>query len=164
MCSFSCSKSLKPRCTLCLLYTSTGTSLGTRGRWLLYWMGRVCGIPNYPNEYHLTLQNEKAFFSLSLIFLDVQTMNFNISIYSCDDHHNQNTELFFYHPQRTPWCYLSLSFTFSTFWPFHLTCGILVPQPETKPTPPEVETWLLGHWTTREIPRCYLFTVTSTIP
>ena len=59
---------------------------------------------------------------------------------------------------------LSLSFTFSTFWPFHLACGILVPQPETKPTPPEVETWRLGHWTTREIPWCYLFTVTSTIP
>ena len=55
---------------------------------------------------------------------------------------------------------MSLSFTFSTFWPFHLVYGILVPQPETKPTPPATEAWSLDHWTAREIPWCYLFTVT----
>ena len=53
-------------------------------------MGQVCGIPDYPNEYHLTLHDEKAFFFfiIDIFFLDVQSMNFNIRIDSCDDHHN----------------------------------------------------------------------------
>ena len=43
-------------------------SLGTCGRWLLYWMGQVCGIPNYPNECQLTLHDEKAFFFFIIDF------------------------------------------------------------------------------------------------
>ena len=31
-------------------------------------------------------------------------------------------------------------------------CGILVPQPGTEPTPPEVEASSLIHWTTKELP------------
>ena len=52
-------------------------------------MGQVCGIPKYPNEYHLTLHDEKAFFFFIFCdFLDVQSRYFNTSIDSCDDHHN----------------------------------------------------------------------------
>ena len=38
------------------------------------------------------------------------------------------------------------------FWPFHLACGILVPQPEIEPSPPAVEALSLNHWTAREVP------------
>ena len=50
-----------------------------------------------------------------------------------------------------------LSFFF--FSNFLATCGILVPQPGIKPMPPEVGVWSLNHWTTREVPRNFTFTL-----
>ena len=41
-------------------------------------------------------------------------------------------------------------------WPHCVACGILVPQPGTKPAPPAVEAQSLNHWTTREVPRVTL--------
>ena len=41
------------------------------------------------------------------------------------------------------------------FWPCHMACGILVPQPGTKTTPPAVEAWSVNHWTAGEDP-CFL--------
>ena len=38
------------------------------------------------------------------------------------------------------------------FWPRCAACGILVPQPGIKPTPPAVEARSLNHWTAREVP------------
>ena len=38
-------------------------------------------------------------------------------------------------------------------WLRHVACGILVPQPGIKPTPPAVEARSLNHRTTREVPR-----------
>ena len=32
----------------------------------------------------------------------------------------------------------------------HASCGILVPQPGIKPSPPAVETWSPNHWTARD--------------
>ena len=32
------------------------------------------------------------------------------------------------------------------------TCGILVPQEDMQPVPPEVEVFSLNHWTDREVP------------
>ena len=50
---------------------------------------------------------------------------------------------------------ISLSFHFLSFFvsfrPSHKACGILVPQPEIEPQPPETEAWSLNHWTTREV-------------
>ena len=36
-------------------------------------------------------------------------------------------------------------------WPRQAACGILVPQPGTKPTLPVLEAQSLNHWTTREV-------------
>ena len=33
-----------------------------------------------------------------------------------------------------------------------MACGILVPQPGIKPTPPAVEAQSRNHWTAREVP------------
>ena len=42
------------------------------------------------------------------------------------------------------------------FWPHHVGCGILVPQPGIKSMPPAVGAWSLNHWTTRTSPqRCF---------
>ena len=38
------------------------------------------------------------------------------------------------------------------FWLCHMACGILVPQPGTKPTPPALEASSLNSWTAREVP------------
>ena len=38
------------------------------------------------------------------------------------------------------------------FRPHHVACGILVPQPGIKPTPPALEMQSLNHWTNREVP------------
>ena len=51
--------------------------------------------------------------------------------------------------------YLRLSelliFILFYFWPHHMACRILVPQPGIEPLPPAVEVWSLNHWTTREV-------------
>ena len=39
---------------------------------------------------------------------------------------------------------------------FFLACGILVPWPGIKPTPPVLEAWNLNHWTTRKVLRILL--------
>ena len=36
-------------------------------------------------------------------------------------------------------------------------CGILVPQPGIEPLPPAVESWVLNHWTTMEVPAALYF-------
>ena len=43
--------------------------------------------------------------------------------------------------------FLSLSLF---FWPPHVDCGILVPQPGIELGPSAVRGWSLSHWTTRE--------------
>ena len=51
---------------------------------------------------------------------------------------------------------LALSFPFVFFFNLlaaHMACGILVPRPGTKPTPPALALQSLSHWTTREVPR-----------
>ena len=37
------------------------------------------------------------------------------------------------------------------FWPHHVACGILVPQPGIKPVPPALGVQSLNHWTSREV-------------
>ena len=39
------------------------------------------------------------------------------------------------------------------FWPCHMACGILVPQPGIKPAPPAVGVRSPNCWTTREVPK-----------
>ena len=38
------------------------------------------------------------------------------------------------------------------FWPWHVPCGILVPQPGIEPLPPTLEVQGLSHWIAREVP------------
>ena len=45
-----------------------------------------------------------------------------------------------------PFCFVSYS-------PYHLACGILVPQPRIEPRLSALGAWSLNHWTTREVPR-----------
>ena len=52
-------------------------------------------------------------------------------------------------------------FFFSTFWPHHLACEILVPRPGIEPIPPAVKVWSLSHWTYREVPKFILGVVYS---
>ena len=48
------------------------------------------------------------------------------------------------------------------FFFFCVACGILVPQPGTKPAPPALEAQSFKHWTTREVPRyCYFIIILS---
>ena len=49
------------------------------------------------------------------------------------------------------------TYLFYIFWPHCTVCGILVPQPGIKPTPPALEAWSLIHWTTRKapVPHCW---------
>ena len=44
--------------------------------------------------------------------------------------------------------------TLFTFWPHHVACGILVPQPGTELGPSAVRVQSSNHWTNREFPRC----------
>ena len=45
-------------------------------------------------------------------------------------------------------------------WRAHpVVCGILVPRPGIELMPSAMEAWSLNHWTTREVPRSYLFGV-----
>ena len=37
--------------------------------------------------------------------------------------------------------------------PRHVACGISVPRPGIRPTPPALEVRSLNHWTAREVPR-----------
>ena len=47
---------------------------------------------------------------------------------------------------------LLLLYFFLTFWPHHLACGILLPQPGIEPVPtPTLEAQILNHGTTREV-------------
>ena len=51
--------------------------------------GRSVGYQIIQMNVNSLYMMKRLFFSLSLIFfLDVQSMNLNISIDSCDDHHN----------------------------------------------------------------------------
>ena len=43
------------------------------------------------------------------------------------------------------------TYLFYIFWPHCTVCGILVPQPGIKPTPPALAAWSLNHWTAREV-------------
>ena len=56
--------------------------------------------------------------------------------------------------------FLAVSFTLLFFWggggPCCSACGIIVPRPGTEPLLPKVEACSPNHWTTREIPRCFL--------
>ena len=45
---------------------------------------------------------------------------------------------------------------FFFFWPCHMACGILVPQPGIAPVPPALEALSLNHWTTREVPTSFV--------
>ena len=47
------------------------------------------------------------------------------------------------------------------FWPYHITCGILIPQPGIKPRTPAFKAWNLNHWSTRAIPQYNLFKSSS---
>ena len=50
---------------------------------------------------------------------------------------------------------------FLFFWPCHLECGILAPQPGIEPVPPALEARSLNHWTAREFPSVSLFSTVS---
>ena len=41
------------------------------------------------------------------------------------------------------------------FWPHHVACKILAPQPGIEPVPPALGARSLNHWTTREVSRKY---------
>ena len=43
-------------------------------------------------------------------------------------------------------------FSIFVFWPYHMTCEILVPQPGIELWPSAVRTQSSNHWTTREFP------------
>ena len=64
---------------------------------------------------------------------------------------------------------LSLVFNFNIifiliyFWPCHVACGILVPQPRIEPMLPATEAQSLNHWTTREV-RCMVFDFLLRLP
>ena len=47
-------------------------------------------------------------------------------------------------------CVVCLFVCFSFFWPCHMACGILVPQPGIEPRPSKVRAQSLNHWTTRQ--------------
>ena len=49
-----------------------------------------------------------------------------------------------------------VGFVLFFFWPQHVACRILVPQPGIEPMPPAMEAWSPNHWTAREVPRCVL--------
>ena len=42
------------------------------------------------------------------------------------------------------------------FWPFCVTCRILVLPPGIAPWPPALGAWSLSRWTTREVPKAHL--------
>ena len=46
--------------------------------------------------------------------------------------------------------------SFVCFWPQHIMCKILVPQPRLKPMSPAVEAQILNHWTAREVPTLFI--------
>ena len=48
---------------------------------------------------------------------------------------------------------------FFFFWPFCISYGILVPQPEIELTPPAVEVWNFNHWIAREVPQLHLLSL-----
>ena len=50
---------------------------------------------------------------------------------------------------------------FCFFWPYHSTCGILVPRSGVELMPPAVEMWSLHHWTPREVLRGHCFAFSS---
>ena len=53
------------------------------------------------------------------------------------------------------------SFLQHTFFFFGCTSsGVLVPQPGMEPVPPAVEAWRPNHWTAREVPPLYYFSLT----
>jgi len=52
---------------------------------------------------------------------------------------------------------------YSIFWPYNVTCGMLVPWPRIKPVPPVVEVQCLYHWTSREAPAGGILLCLSTI-
>ena len=47
-------------------------------------------------------------------------------------------------------CVVCLFVCFSFFWPCHMACGILVPQPGIELRPSKVRAQSLNHWTTRQ--------------
>ena len=55
-----------------------------------------------------------------------------------------------------PFVYFLFKYLFLfIFWPYQVlvaACGILVPQPGIRPTPPVMEAWNLNNWTAREVP------------
>ena len=53
--------------------------------------------------------------------------------------------------------YWNLGLFFSNFWPCHVVCRILVPQPGIEPMPPTVEARSLNHWAAREVPGAFLY-------
>ena len=46
---------------------------------------------------------------------------------------------------------------FFFFWPRHVACGILVPQPGIEPGPSALKVQSPNHWTTREFPNDFFF-------
>jgi len=61
-------------------------------------------------------------------------------------------------PWASHWISLSICF-FSSFWPCHVTCEILLPGWGMEPMPPAVEAWSPNHWTTREFPLIISFCI-----
>ena len=43
---------------------------------------------------------------------------------------------------------------FFFFWPHHVECRILVPQPRIEPMPTKLRAQCLNHWTVKEVPPC----------
>lgn len=62
------------------------------------------------------------------------------------------------------WPYLILFFLFFSFSfsLHHLACGILIPRPRVKLTPPALKVKSLNHWTVREVQDAELLKVTRT--
>ena len=56
-------------------------------------------------------------------------------------------------PLKPPLQFPSKSSHFLNFWPCHMTCRILVPQPGIEPMPPAVEAQSPDHWTATEVTR-----------
>ena len=44
-------------------------------------------------------------------------------------------------------------FFFGEFWPCHMACGVLAPQPGIELTTLAVTSWSPNHWTKREFPK-----------
>ena len=102
-----------------------------------YLMEMSCGNQHSGSETTSTLQKSK------------------ISPKELNDHHKVSTFLSYkvYHLLLPFFLKIMEFYFYFLVGPLLVACGILVPQPATKPGPPVMEVQSPNHWTTREFPK-----------